>query len=103
VPLTIWSTRSVNCVAGRRRAPYGITLYLSEDGGQSWSADRPVFARSGLPNRDLGYPTIALRSDGGLFIGYYAQDREGVTGIHASVVAPGWDDARDHGAPHGQG
>jgi hypothetical protein len=93
----------IACVAGRRRAPYGIALYLCEDGGESWSADRPLFLRSDLPNRDLGYPSIALRSDGALFVAYYAQDREGVTGIHASVVAPGWDGGRGHGGQHGQG
>ena len=76
---------------------------MSEDGGKSWSADRPVFVRSDLPNRDLGYPSIALRSDGALFVAYYTQDREGVTGIHASVVAPGRDGGRDHGALNGQG
>jgi hypothetical protein len=93
----------IACVAGRRRAPYGITLYLSEDAGESWSADRPVFVRSDLPNRDLGYPTLALRSDGGLFVAYYAQDPDGVTGIHASVLQPGWDGCSDHGGRHGQG
>ena len=91
----------VACVAGRRRQPFGITLYLSEDEGGSWSADRPLFIRSDLPNRDLGYPTVALRSDGSLFVAYYAQDSDGVTGIHASVLPSGWD--RDQGARHGQG
>jgi hypothetical protein len=90
----------IACVAGRRRQPYGITLYLSEDGGRSWSADRSLFIRADLPNRDLGYPTAALRSDGSLFVAYYAQDGDGVTGIHASVLPSGWD--RERGAPDGQ-
>ena len=29
--------------------------------GDSWNAARPIFVRSDLPNRDLGYPTLALR------------------------------------------
>lgn len=93
----------IACVAGRRRPPFGITLYLSEDGGASWSADRPLFVRSDLPNRDLGYPTMALRTDGSLFVAYYAEDRDGVTGIHASVLPAGWADACSHGGGHGQG
>jgi hypothetical protein len=91
----------IACVAGRRRPPYGVTLYLSEDGGLSWSADRPLFIRTDLPNRDLGYPTAALRSDGSLFVAYYAQDGDGVTGIHANVLPAGWN--HDQGAHHGQG
>jgi len=78
--------RRVACVAGRRSHPFGITLYLSQDGGETWPADRPIMVRSGLINRDLGYPTMALRTDGSLFIAYYAQDRSGVTGIQASLL-----------------
>ena len=71
-----------------------VEIYASRstDGGASWSAERPVFVRSGLPNRDLGYPSLALRSDGSLFVAYYAQDAENVTGIHASVLPAGWAD-----------
>ena len=76
----------IACIAGRRRTPYGITLYLSEDGGRTWNHDRPVFLRAGLPNRDLGYPSMVLRADGSLYAVYYTQDRDGVTGIEASVV-----------------
>ena len=46
--------------------------------------DLPV--RDDLPNRDLGYPSMAARSDGSLYVVYSAQDRDQVTGIHASVV-----------------
>lgn len=92
----------VVCVAGRRRAPYGITLYVSEDGGLNWSADRPLFVRADLPNRDLGYPTVALRTDGSLFVAYYAQDGAGVTGIEASVLPAGWDGPDRKGAAYGQ-
>jgi hypothetical protein len=90
----------IACVAGRRRQPFGVTLYLSEDEGETWSADRPLVIRADLPNRDLGYPTAALRSDGSLFVAYYAQDGDGVTGIHASVLASSPD--HDQGARHGQ-
>lgn len=88
---------AVACVAGRRQAPYGITISMSGDEGASWSP--PAFVRAGLPNRDLGYPTAALRSDGSLFVAYYAQDGDGVTGIHASVLPAGW--GGSNGAAHG--
>jgi hypothetical protein len=74
------------CITGRRHPPYGITLYLSEDGGKTWTHDRPAFLRAGLPNRDLGYPSLALRDDGSVYAVYYAQDAAGVTGIEASIV-----------------
>lgn len=87
----------IACVAGRRRAPYGITLYISRDEGRTWNSDDPVAVRSDLPNRDLGYPSVALRSDGSLFIVYYAQDGAGTTGIHASVLRPDEDVLRQGG------
>ena len=91
------------CVAGRRRAPFGIALYISQDKGNSWNSASPYMVRSGLPNRDLGYPSLALRADGSLYIVYYAQDPQGITGIHASVLVPdagGW---RQEGLAYGQG
>lgn len=75
------------CVAGRRQTPYGITLYVSHDRGGSWNGDPPLKVRTGLPNRDLGYPTAALRNDGDLFVAYYEQSANGITGIHATVVS----------------
>ena len=75
------------CVAGRRRAPYGIALYLSHDGGRRWGPPEGHRVRH-LPNRDLGYPTLARRDDGTLVVVYYGQDAEGVTGIEASDIEP---------------
>jgi hypothetical protein len=92
----------VVCVAGRRRVPYGISLYVSADEGDSWNFDQPVMIRSDLPNRDLGYPSVAQRSDGSLFIAYYAQDREGVTGIHASIYWPDGKIGRKQELSHGE-
>ena len=93
----------IACVAGRRRAPFGIALYLSEDEGNSWNSASPYMVRSGLPNRDLGYPSLALRADGSLYVAYYAQDPQGITGIHASVLAPDADGWRQQGLAYGQG
>jgi hypothetical protein len=76
----------IACVAGRRHPPYGVRIYLSEDGGASWDLEHPVIVRDDLPNKDLGYPTAALRRNGELMVVYYGQDRDGVTGIHATTV-----------------
>ena len=73
-------------VTGRRRPPFGILVYLSEDDGASWDTARPVVVRDDLPNKDLGYPTVALRRDGTMYIAYYAQGLDGITKIHADVV-----------------
>jgi hypothetical protein len=93
----------IACVAGRRRAPFGIALYISQDKGSSWNSASPYMVRSGLPNRDLGYPSLALRADGSLYVVYYAQDPQGITGIHASVLAPGADGWHQEGLAYGQG
>lgn len=69
------------CVAGRRRPPFAIVMYLSAD-GESWD-QRPIALVDDLPSNDLGYPTAAVRADGDIVVLYYAQDRDGVTGIHA--------------------
>ena len=76
------------CVAGRRQPPYGIWIYLSEDDGTSWAIDHPLILRDDLPNKDLGYPTAAVRTDGSLFVAYYAQDEDSVTGIYAAALRP---------------
>lgn len=76
----------VLAVAGRRRPPFGIEAFVSRDGGRSFDADRPIVVRDDLPDKDLGYPTAALRRDGRLFIAYYSREESGVTGLHATSV-----------------
>jgi hypothetical protein len=76
----------VAAVAGRRQRPYGVRIYLSSDGGSSWDLERPVVVRDDLPNKDLGYPTAAVRRDGAIFVAYYAQDHDGTTKIQANIV-----------------
>jgi len=73
------------CVVGRRRPPFGVCLHLSRD-GEAWSAAIPLV--EDLPNKDLGYPTAALRKNGDLVVVYYAQDRHGVTGIDMLTARP---------------
>ncbi|HEY4161937.1 MAG TPA: sialidase family protein [Dongiaceae bacterium] len=76
----------IAAVTGCRRPPYGIRIYLSDDGGARWNSGRPIVVRDDLPNKDLGYPTAALRRDGSLYVAYYAQDTDGVTKIMADIV-----------------
>ncbi len=73
-------------VAGRRTPPFAIEAFVSVDGGRSFGSDRALTIRADLPNRDLGYPTAAVRSDGRLFVAYYYRDLRGVTGLHATTV-----------------
>ena len=77
----------IAAVAGRRHPPFGISIFWSRDKGGSWDVDNPISVRSGLPSRDLGYPTAALKTDGSLFVAYYYRDAGGVTGVHATTVA----------------
>ena len=59
---------------GYRQPPYGVRLMLSEDGGETWQKDIPLF--TGVSS-DLGYPcTVELR-DGSLLTVFYAAEREG--------------------------
>ena len=76
----------IACVAGRRFRPFGIMLHVSMDGGTTWNPDRSVALRNDLECPDLGYPTVCQRRNGELLVVYYAQDREGVTGLHSTTV-----------------
>jgi hypothetical protein len=72
-------------VAGRRRSPFGVALYLADADGTHWHGPMPV--RDDLPDRDLGYPVAAERGDGDLVVIYYGRDTAGTTAILSTVVA----------------
>ena len=80
-------------VAGRRRPPFGIALYLSDDDGESWGP--PVAVRDDLPDRDLGYPSMAQRADGDVVVVYYGRAADGVTSIWSTCVPAGVLDGLD--------
>ena len=82
-------------VAGRRREPFGIGLYLSADGGRSWS--EPWMIRDDLPDIDLGYPTLAQRENGDLVVVYYGRDEAGITGLQSTTIPEG--ELRGRGTP----
>jgi hypothetical protein len=74
----------VLCTYGWRQPDYGIRAVLSHDGGETWDIERAIRIRSGLPNKDLGYPCTILDGDGSLFTVYYGQGSDGVTCIMAT-------------------
>ena len=73
------------CTYGFRRPPFAIRAVLSTDDGASWPEQGTIEIRSGLPNRDLGYPCTVCGTEGLISI-YYTKDESGVTGIHGT----GW-------------
>jgi hypothetical protein len=76
----------IAAVAGRRRAPFGISIFLADQNGLRFDIEHPLVVRSRLPNKDLGYPTAIERSNGTLLIAYYYRDEGGVTAVHAIDV-----------------
>ena len=60
---------------GRRKAPFGIGLVVSEDGGDSWSAEGII--RSDASDWDLGYPVATELDDGRIFAAYYYMENDG--------------------------
>ena len=61
---------------GRRKAPFGIGLIVSEDDGDSWSAEGIV--RADASDWDLGYPVATELDDGRIFTAYYYMEKDGV-------------------------
>jgi len=72
------------CTFGRRKAPFGIRLALSTDGGRTWGPE--LIVRDDLPNGDLGYPTTLEYAPGALFVCYYGQHADGVTCVMGTYV-----------------
>ncbi|NPV55127.1 MAG: exo-alpha-sialidase [Anaerolineae bacterium] len=74
------------CVYGYRKQPFGIHATISYDMGKSWEMDNTWVVRDGFPNRDLGYPSSVLMTDGSIYVVYYGQDTNGITGIHGTKL-----------------
>lgn len=73
------------CTYGRREEPFGIYGCVSEDSGHTWDMSQEFMIRE-LPNADLGYSTAIEYRPDEVFVAYYGQDSEGVTGIHGTYV-----------------
>ena len=67
------------CVYGRRWKPFGVRACLTSDEGETWDVEGELVLRDDLPDGDLGYPTSALKEDGGVATAYYGKDADGVT------------------------
>ncbi|NPV07064.1 MAG: exo-alpha-sialidase [Anaerolineae bacterium] len=74
------------CTYGRRSPPFGIRACLSEDGGRTWRVEDELVVRDDLPNGDLGYPASIEYAPGKLFVCYYGQGQDGVTGVLGTYV-----------------
>jgi len=72
------------CTYGWRQPDFGIRATTSDDGGKTWDIDGTIRIRSGLPNKDLGYPCTLVDESGLLVTVYYGQDSDGVTCIQAT-------------------
>ena len=75
-----WSLRlrdgRIVVLFGRRKAPYGIGVIVSEDDGDSWSAEGII--RADASDLDLGYPVATELDDGRIFTAYYYMENDGV-------------------------
>jgi hypothetical protein len=73
------------CSYGHRRLPFGVRACISADGGQTWNITTELVLRDDCPNANVGYPSSVLVRPGWVFTAYYAEDPDGVTGIHGTV------------------
>jgi hypothetical protein len=76
----------IAAITGRRRVPFGISIFLADQDALRFDVENPLLVRSGLPSKDLGYPTAIERSDGKLFIAWYNRDEDGVTAVNGIDV-----------------
>ena len=84
--LLMLSDKRLLCTYGRRKAPFGVRMSLSEDGGRTWQTDCEIIVRDDLPNGDLGYPTTVEYAPGKLFVCYYGQEPDSVTCVQGTHV-----------------
>ena len=59
----------------RRTRPSGLGLLVSEDDGESWSAEGII--RADGSGSDLGYPVATELDDGRIFTAYYFMEDDG--------------------------
>ena len=73
-PLQLSDGRIV-VIFGRRRAPFGMGLIVSEDDGDTWSTEGVI--RADASDWDLGYPMATQLDDGRIFTAYYFMEDDG--------------------------
>ena len=62
-------------IFGRRQPPFGMGVLVSEDDGETWSAEAVL--RADASDRDLGYPVATELNDGRIFTSYYYMEDDG--------------------------
>ena len=73
-PLRLQDGRIV-VIFGRRHPPFGLGLLMSEDDGETWSAE--ALLRVDASDWDLGYPVATELDDGRIFTAYYYMAADG--------------------------
>ena len=73
-PLRLKDGRIV-VIFGRRQPPFGMGVLVSEDDGETWSAEAVL--RADASDRDLGYPVATELNDGRIFTSYYYMEDDG--------------------------
>ena len=73
-PLQLSDGRIV-VIFGRRKAPFGMGLIVSEDDGDTWSTEAVI--RADASDGDLGYPVATQLDDGRIFTAYYFMEDDG--------------------------
>jgi hypothetical protein len=69
---------------GWRFPDFGVRALRSHDEGVTWDIENAISVRSGLPNKNLGYPVTVPAGDGSLYTVYYGEDSAGITCIMAT-------------------
>lgn len=79
------SSGALISVYGRRMEPFGISVMISWDDGETWEKDIPLW--SGQKDLDLGYPGLVEMDNGDLFTVYYGKlpDED-----HCSILYTRW-------------
>lgn len=62
-------------IFARRKPPYGMGVIVSEDEGDSWSAEAVI--RADGSDWDIGYPVATQLDDGRIFTAYYFMENDG--------------------------
>ncbi len=73
-PLLLRDGRIV-VIFGRRHPPFGIGLIVSDDDGETWSAEAVI--RADASDWDIGYPVATELDDGRIFTAYYYMQDDG--------------------------
>ncbi|MCQ2385392.1 MAG: glycoside hydrolase [Clostridia bacterium] len=84
--IILHSSGKLIAAVGRRKAPYGIRVLTSSDGGETWEES---ILTDDAGSADLGYPSTAELPDGTLYTVWYERqcvEKEGRIEVEPSIV-----------------